>query len=270
MTDASGGISPEERRALWGEVLRYPTKGGMLGGTIALVALAFVSSRFEGGASQHERETRAMLQWIVCGPLMFAALGHYSWRAVSCTYPSERPVPWGGDPQESTPLGHRIASFVTVSVLSFAALFAWTTIRAPIGAPSWLDTIVLAATACLGAAMFPLGLAAAAVRGSPLAAMPGPVIRMWRAEPRAARIASITSLAFVGLMMAAAWAAASAKTPSDAFMAGDAATTKDPTSDGLRWLVFALRAAGFYAALASFRVAGLLAREVPAIREVVG
>jgi hypothetical protein len=262
MTDASGGISPDERRALWGEVLRWPTKGGMLGGVLALLALAFVSSRFEGGASQHERETRAMLQWLACGPALFAVLGHYAWRAVSCTYPAERPVPWAGDPQETASMGQRVASFAAVCVLSFAPMFVWTMLRTPLGAPSWVDAIVLAATACVGAAMFPLGLAAAAIRGSPLAATPGPVLRMWRAEPRAARIAAATSLAFVGLLLASMWLAGS-KTPS-----GD--SDKDPMSDGMRWAIFALRGAGFYAALVSFRVAGLLAREVPAIREVVG
>jgi len=270
MTDASGEISPQERRALWAEVLTWPTKGGMLGGVIVLVALAYVSSRFEGGASQAERETRAMLQWIVCGPLVFAALGHYAWRAVACTYPAERAAPWGGDPQETATMGQRIASFAAVSFISFAPLVVWTSVRAPLGAPGWVDGVVVAATACVGAAMFPLGLAAAAVRGSPLAAMPGPVLRMWRAEPRAARIAAATALVFVGLLLAAAWAAGSPKLPSDSLMAGESPHAKDPMSDGLRWLVFALRAAGFYAALVSFRVAGLLAREVPSIREVVG
>jgi hypothetical protein len=262
MTDASGGISAAERRALWGEVLRWPTKGGMLGGVIALVALAYASSRFEGGAEQHDVETRAMLQWIVCGPLVFAALGHYSWRAVSCTYPAERPVPWGSDPQETAPLGRRVSSFVVVCVLSFAATLVWTSVRGPIGAPSWLDAVVLAATACAGAAMFPLGLAAAVVRGDPLAAMPAPVLRMWRAAPYAARIAWFTALVFVGLLFASSWLAGS-KTP-----AGGG--SKDSMGDGLRWAIFALRAAGFYAALVSFRVAGLLVREVPEIREVVG
>jgi len=270
MTDASDGISPDERRALWGEVLRWPTKGGMLGGVIAPVALAFAASRFEGGASQPERETRAMLQWLACGPALFAVLGHYAWRAVSCTYPAERPVPWGGDPQETASMGQRVASFAAVSVLSFAPMCVWTMLRTPLGAPPLVDGIVLAATACVGAAMFPLGLAAAAIRGSPLAATPGPVLRMWRAEPRAARIAAATSLAFVGLLAAAAWAAGSPKLPADALMADGGAHAKDPTSDGLRWLIFGLRAAGFYAALVSFRVAGLLAREVPGIREVVG
>jgi hypothetical protein len=42
VTDESSGVSREENRALWLEVLRWPLKGGMLGGVIALTGLSYL------------------------------------------------------------------------------------------------------------------------------------------------------------------------------------------------------------------------------------
>jgi hypothetical protein len=269
MTD----VTAEERRALWLDVARWPLSGGMLGGVILLAAMAYASAQCEGGATESQRETRAMLLWMLMAPAVFAALGHYAWRAVACTYPSERPVPWFGDPDDDAPLGRRVQSFAAVVVVSFAPLLAWTTLHGPLGAPVWVHAVVLAALAAVGAALLPLGLAATVVAGNPTAAMPGTVSRMWKAEPRAARIAAVTALVFVGLLLLSGWVGTTSARPSDAGMAAaaDAAShpDKDPVGDVARGLIFVLRAAGFYAALASFRVAGLLVREVPAVREAV-
>jgi hypothetical protein len=270
MTDASGPSSPEVRRGQWGEVIRWPLSGGMLGGVIALVALAFASSRLEGGASPSARDQNAMLQGVVM-LAAFAVLGHYAWRAVSCTYPAERPVPWGGDDAEGSPLVRRVGAFAAAFMFSFMPLIAWLWTRGLVHPAPWIDTLVVAVLAAFGGAMLPLGLAGAVVRGNPLGATPATVRRMWRAEPYAARVAACASLAFVGLLIASTWAAQSGALPSDAYMPGEGPRgAKDPMGDGLKWTIFALRGAGFYAALVSFRVAGLLVREVPAIREVVG
>jgi len=238
---------------------------------IALTALAYASSRFEGGVSQSALETNAMVRAVV----LFAALmvlGHYAWRAVSCTYPAERPVPWGfGDDADGTPMGRRVGTFLAAFVIAFAPLIVWISVRAPLGAPAWVGVLVVAALAAFGGAVFPLGLAGAVVQGNPLGAMPGTARRMWKADPHAARIAAGASLVFVGLLLASTWISDSIKPPADSQMAGEFPhSVKDPTGEGLRWAIFGLRAAGLYAALVSFRVAGLLVREAPGVREAVG
>ncbi len=266
-------VTAEERRSLWADVARWPLAGGMLGGVLLLTAMAYVSSQWEGGATESQRETRAMLLWMLTAPAVFAALGHYAWRAVACTCPAERPVPWFGDPNDEAPFVRRVQSFAVVVVVSFAPLLVWTMFHARLGVPTWVHGAALAAFSAVGAALFPLGLAAAVVAGNPMAAMPGTVLRMWKAEPRAARIAAGTALVFIGLLLLSGWIGSASAGPSDAGMAAasDASkhADKDPLGEGMRWTIFALRAAGFYAALASFRVAGLLVREVPAVREAV-
>ena len=270
MSDAAPEVSKEEHRALWMEVLRWPLKGGMLGGVIVLTALAFASAQLEGGASQSAREQRAMGQGVV-GLAALLVLGVYSWRAVSCTYPAERPVPWGGDPDDATPVGQRATTFLAAFVVSFLLLLAWITLRGPVGAAPWVDWLVIATTSAIGAALLPLGLAGSIAQRSVLGAMPTRVWRMWRADSHGARIAMTTALAFVGLLVLSAWmAAVFVKQPSDSQMPSDV-VRGDPDMVGpvLRYALFALRAAGFYAALVSFRVGGLLVREVPQMREVV-
>jgi hypothetical protein len=264
VTDASPGATDAERRALWIEVVRWPLRGGMLGGVIALTVLAWLSAQFEGGATQSEIETRSYGRALV---LLAAAatLGHYAWRAVACTYPAERPVPWGGDDLDGTPLARRVSGFVGASLISFFPLVVWLWLRPVLGMPAPAYWTGFAFLAGFGAALFPLGLAGTVVRGSALGALPGPVMRMWRAEPRAARIAWATAAVFVGLLLLAQVLAGVRalvdRTPGE--------IGPDLLPEWRRWLVFALRAAGFYAALVSFRVAGLLVREVPAIGEVV-
>lgn len=257
--------APDRRGSLWIAVIRWPLSGGMLGAVLLLTLLAYVLSRFESGGSPSERETASMVQ----GGLSFVAialLGVYAWRAVACTYPVERPVPWGIDEREDASLYQRLGTFVAVLAISFAPLFAWLALRRPIGAPAGLDGAMIVLAAGLGASMFPLGLAGAVARGSALAALPRPVLRMWKAEPHAARIAWASSLVFVGLFVASAFVAsvATANMPNDANFGG---AGKDPMREWVRWAIFALRALSFYAALVSFRVAGLLVREVPEIRE---
>jgi hypothetical protein len=265
MTDEAAPAAPDDRGSLWMAVVRWPLRGGMLGAVFLLTGIAYLLSRFESGGSPSARETAAMVQ----GGLALVAilvLGHYAWRAVACTFPRERPVPWGVDEEEVRPLTQRVTTFIAVLAISFAPLLAWLGLRRPIGAPGWLDAVVVLLAAAFGASMFPLGLAGAVARGTPLAALPRPVLRMWRAEPRAARIAWFTSLVFVGLFALSALVAALAtkRMPNDAEFGGPG---KDPMNDGTRWAIFALRAVAFYAALVSFRVAGLLVREVPGMHE---
>src|SRR5438132_881042 len=149
MTDEAAPAAPDDRGSLWMEVIRWPLRGGMLGAVILLTLLAYVLSRFESGGSPSERETASMVQ----GGLSFVAiplLGHYAWRAVSCTFPFERPVPWGIDEEEGKSLTQRLTTFVAVLAISFAPLFAWLALRHPLGAPEWLDGAMIVVAAGFG------------------------------------------------------------------------------------------------------------------------
>jgi hypothetical protein len=270
VTDAAPEVSASERRALWADVLRWPLKGGMLGGVFLFAVLAYASASFEGGSTSSQRDEHAMVRAVV----IFAALlvlGIYSWRALVCSWPAERPVPWGRDDGYDVPLSRVFSTFFPVLFFSFLPMVVWLAARGFVHAPSWVDWLVIFATAIYAGAVFPLGLAGAVVRGSPLAALPGPVARMRRAEPYAAGIASKSGVIFVVALVFSAWLAARfVVVPADYSILSDASIREPVTVPA--WLFVALvllRGAGFYAALVSFRVAGLLVREVPEISEVL-
>lgn len=270
MTGGAPEVSREENRALWMDVVRWPLSGGMLGGVLLLSAMAFGLAWMEGGASQHASDTRAMLRGALTAVALMT-LGHYAWCAVSCTYPAERPVPWGKDEADGSSLFQRLSTFVGVFALSFLPVLAWVTLQERIGAPSWLYWIVIAVASLAGAAIFPLGLAASVAIGSALGALPWRVRRMWKANPDAARIAATSALVFVGMFLVSAILADTfvAKPKEADFLASPSREQSDGVSAWLLWTLVALRAGGFYAALVSCRVAGLLVREVKEIREVL-
>ena len=270
MSEAAPEVSKEEHRALWMDVALWPLKGGMLGGVLLLTSMALGLAWLEGGSTLAARETRSYLSGAV-SVVALMTLGHYAWRAVACTSPSERAVPWGKDDLDDSSPFQRMSAFVGVFALSFLPVILWVTLQGRIGAPVWLYWIVIALASLAGAAIFPLGLAGSVAIGSALGALPWRVRRMWKANPAAARIAATSALVFVGMLLLSAILA-------DAFVGkpkeGDILTSAsrgDPDMVGpwLRWTLAVLRAGGFYAALVSCRVAGLLVREVPEIREVL-
>jgi hypothetical protein len=270
VTGAAPEVSAQERRALWAEVLRWPLRGGMLGAVLLFALLAYASARCEGGWAPSDRDQRATLRvFVIAGAI--GALALYAWRAVSCTWPAERPVPWGRDDREDAPLSKVAGTFFPVLFLSFLPMVAWLVARLIVSPDRWVDWTVLFATAVYAGAVFPLGLAGAVVRGSALAALPGSVAKMRRAEPHAAGIASATGVVFVLALVFSAWLATTfVRVPRDASITMDRPLS-EPTTVPM-WLFVSLvllRAAGFYAALVSCRVAGLLVREVPEISEVL-
>jgi hypothetical protein len=270
VTDAAPEVSAQERRALWAEVLRWPLRGGMLGGVVLFTALAYASASCEGGWAPSERDQRAMTHAAVIFAAVLA-LAVYAWRAVRCTWPQERRVPWLGDDGDDTPLSSVFGTFLPVVFLSFLPMIVWLSLRGPLAPAGWVDWMAIAASGLYAGAVFPLGLAGAAVKGSALAAMPGTVRRMWRAEPHAARIAAMTGIAFMAALLLSTWLATTfVKVPRDASITIDRPRTEPVTVPA--WLfaaVFVLRAAAFYAALVACRVAGLLVREVREIGEVL-
>jgi hypothetical protein len=270
VTERAPEISAEEHRALWMDVIRWPLKGGMLGGVVLLTAMAAGLACLEGGATGPDRDTRSYLS----GALFVVALltlGHYAWRAIACTSPTERPVPWAADDADGSSLFQRMSTVVGVFALSFLPVFVWVSAHSQIGAPRWVYWVVVVITSIAGAAIFPIGLAGSVVTGSALGAMPWRVWRMWRANPSAARIAATSALVFVGMfVVSAVLAAAFVAKPKDVdYLAGPSHADPDTVGPVLRWTLIVLRAGGFYAALVSCRVAGLLVREAPGIREAV-
>lgn len=270
MTDGAPEISLEENRALWIEVVSWPLKGGMLGGVLLLTLLAATTAHLEGGSTLAARETRAYLNGAL-SVVALMTLGHYAWRAVACTFPAERAVPWGKDDADGSSLFQRLSTFVGVFALSFLLVLLWVTLQAPIGAPVWLYWFVTVIASLAGAAIFPLGLAGSVAIGSAIGALPWRVRRMWKANPAAARIAATSALVFVGmLLLSAVLADVFVTKPKEGdFLFGASRAETDMVGPVLRWTLVVLRAAGFYAALVSCRVAGLLVREVPEIREVL-
>lgn len=270
MTEAAPEVSREENRALWIEVVRWPLKGGMLGGVVLLALFAAALAHLEGGSSESARQTRSLLAGGV-SVVALMVLGHYAWRAVACTSPVERPVPWGGDDADGSTLVHRMTTFAGVFALSFLPVLLWVSLQSRIGAPVWLWWTLVVLASLAGAAVFPLGLAASVTLGSAFGALPWRVRRMWKANPHAARIAASSALVFVGMMLAAALLADAfvAKPRESDFLGGASRGDSDGVSAWLRWTLVVLRAGGLYAALVSCRVAGLLVREVPEIREVL-
>ena len=270
MTGAAPEVSAAERRALWAEVLRWPLRGGMLGAVFLFALLAFASAKCEGGAAQSQREVAAFGQFGVIAAAILL-LGVYAWRAVSCTWPAERPVPWGADDGGGAPLSQVFATYFPVLFFAFLPMVAWLALRGLLHPAAWADWGVIFATAVYAGVVFPLGLAGAIVRGSAFAAFPGSVARMRRAEPHAAGIASRTGVVFVLALVFSAWLAGRfVIVPADYSITSDSSVHEPVTVP--TWLFVALvvlRGAGFYAALVSCRVAGLLVREVPQISEVL-
>jgi hypothetical protein len=253
------------------DVLRWPLRGGMLGGVVLLTALAYLSAHFEGGATVSQRDRHSYAQSAVFLVALFV-LARYGWRAIVCSYPEERRPPWGPDEGDAAPLAASTGTFVSVTLLAFLPMAIWLVARRAVDPAPWVNWTVVFAAAAYAGATLPLGLAGAVVRGSPLAALPATVHRMRRAEPRAARIASATGMAFVvAFVLSFLLAALLVKSPSANLLPGD--TPRGAQAETVAPVVFlalfVLRAAGFHAALVSFRVAGLLVREVPEVREAV-
>jgi hypothetical protein len=270
VTGGATEVSREEHRSLWIEVVRWPLKGGMLGGVLLLTTMAVGLAYLEGGYTGSARDTRAYVSGALSAVALMT-LGHYAWRAVAYTFPAERTVPWGKDDTDGSSLFQRLSTFVGVFALSFLPMLLWVSLSVQIGAPGWVYWIVIALASIAGAAVFPLGLAGSVAIGSAVGAFPWRVRRMWKANPDAARIAATSALVFVGmLLLSAVLADAFVTKPKEGdFLFGASRAETDMVGPVLRWTLVVLRAAGFYAALVSCRVAGLLVREVPEIRQVL-
>jgi len=245
--------------------LRAPLAGGTALGTVVLVLLAAATAHLEGGASANERGTNSWAQAVV---LLVAAgvLGFYARRVLLCAFEDDRAVPWFRDERDAKPWTSDVGAFVAVAVLSFLPLIAWTAVRRGLDAPGWVSVAVNSASLVYATAVFPFAHAAAVLRGSALAGTPSAALRAIRAAPSAAR-AAIRPTFFFLVLVAISTVMSGWFTPPP----GASPVIEDHTTgrDAMRVAVFLVRSAAVWAALISFRAAGVLAREVPEVGEVL-
>jgi hypothetical protein len=246
------------------DVLLWPLRDGTLAGVLALAVLAALFSWRDGGADHEERYVNTILQ-LVIGAGVFVVLAQYARRIVKATV-GGRPVPWGRDDADETTLWQNTSDMAgaVVVLLSPLGLFL---IADTVWGFEWLvrwPAVVL--LGLLAAVQFPLAVAAVVVKDDVVAAFPRTPLRMWRAEPAAARSACGAAAVFLGLTIASLYLAT-------AFNHGvgprDVIEDHSALRDAGRVGLFALRAVGLYAALLSFRMAGLLVRDVPKVREIL-
>lgn len=251
-------------RALWLGALRWPLRHGTLLGVVLLLAVALGLSLLEGGADRDARRLR-MVGRVVVGFAGFAVLGLYARRVLFNTLERDRRVPWLLDREDDVVWWRAITDFAVVVAFALLPMGIVTLADALFDLPGWVSTFCVPALFVLGVAQLPLALVAVTARGSPTAAMPHMVLRVWRAAPRASRAATLSSVAFVALLLSSFWLAAGLY-PDD-----PAQLVRDDTGARLvaRLGLAALRFGAFYAALVSFRVAGVLVRDVPEVREVL-
>jgi hypothetical protein len=253
----SAGAPPDARRA--------PLAGGTALGTAVLVLLAAAAAHLEGGADPDQRRTNAYAQAVV---FLVAAgvLGFYARRVLLCAFEDDRPVPWFRDERDARPWTSDVGAFVAVAVLSFLPLLAWTALRRAVEAPAWASVAVNSASLVYATAVFPFAHAAAVLRGTVLAGTPSVALRAIRAAPTAARAAIRPTFFFLALLAVSAVMSGWFTPPP-----GGSVVVEDHTTgrDALRVAVFVVRSAAVWAALVSFRAAGVLAREAPEVGEVL-
>lgn len=263
---AAAEIDDEAYRALWRDVLLCPLRGGTLLGLVLLGLLTAWMSSLEGGATYDDRYQNSLLQGVI-GVVALLVIGLYARRIMVCTFPVERPVPWFRDPEDDATALSASLDFITIVGLVSAPLMVVMTVTAFVDWPGWLEWMLRLAAALLAAAQLPFALVGAVGRGTVLGALPRTVVRIVKAEPRATKIAAGSALAFAGLFVLS-FLLSTLYAPEKANANLGEADTTALRSAG-RVGLFLMRFVAAWAALVSFRVAGLLARDVPEVREIL-
>jgi hypothetical protein len=246
------------------EILRTPLAAGVAHVTFALLVLMAATAWLEGGARRDERSWHSLAQVGIAVPAVLL-LGAWSRRITVCTA-EERPVPWGGDPRDETSFFVAAGHYVVSLFLSLAPLFVWTSLNSQLGAPPWVSGIVMAGCLAVATLHFPFAHASVTMRSDPLGALPSRSRAAWRADRAAAKITILPSGAFFALAGLSILLSGMFNPRHDQDQpVADHTTLRDVGRAG----VFVLRGAAVWAALVTARVAGLLVRDVPAIREVL-
>lgn len=257
-------VSRDAYRSLWVDVLTWPVKSSTLPAVLLLLLVAALLSFLDGGSTRDIRTTARLAQ-IAVGAGGLCILGIYARRIVRSAVKGDRPVPWFRDREDELPWWKAVADFMTIVAITMIPLGIYWLVTFFVEVPVWADRIARPALCLLGAAQIPLAIVAYTVKDSVLAAGPFTVRRVWRAEPHAARVAGVTAVACVALMLLS-FAFAAGFAPRDVNLKIDDHTALRTAG---RVGLTVLRFAALYAALVSFRVAGLLVHEVPEVRETL-
>lgn len=265
--DAPVGSPP--RAAPWtaprGDVILTPIRGGALPGFLAAAALAAGLSWSEGGVDEVASRSRGLVQ----AAMVVAAIpviGLYARRIVLCTTEGDRPVPWGSDSLDRTTWFTDAAAFAAVLVASLAPAVVLTLVVQAAGAANWVLGVAGAAGLVLGAAHLPFAVASTVLRDGPIGALWGGSVRAWRANGAVARTVVVPALVLLGLFGASLALARFAVPP---LQSGRPEHEHTAARDLGRAAVFALRLGSVWASFCVFRMAGLVVRDVPEIREVL-
>lgn len=271
---AAPAASDPGTRSLWAEILRTPLAKGVLPGTLLLLVAMALVSWLEGGSSRDARRYQTWIQAALLIPSV-ALLGLYARRITLCTI-EEREIPAGTDGADETPWHVGAGLFAVVVFISILPVFVWTSIQSAVGAPTWVSLAVVALCMVPAALHFPFAHAAVTLKADALAAFPGRSIAVWRTDRDSARIAVGPSYAFFALVVLSITLSALFNPrvddnfdPSAAELRRQAVADHTLLRDLGRAGMFVIRAGAVWAALVSARVSGLLARDVPAIREIL-
>lgn len=262
--DIAQEITSDAYRALWREVALWPLKHGTLLAVLILAALSAVLSLLDGGATQDARTFQAFLK-IPVGVAALVVLGIYARRIVWSTVEGDRPVAWFRDRSDDTPWTGAVTQFAACAVTCLMPFGIFLVVDFVMEFRPFVTVAGAVALALLGGAQLPLALVATTVQGKLTAALPHKLLRIWRAEPHASRVAAATSVAFAVVLLVT-FLLADGFNPDDPTRMIDDHTAVRTTG---RVTLGVLRLAAFYCALVSFRVAGLLVRDVPEVREAL-
>lgn len=254
----------------WGDVVRTPLRGGALLALLLATPLVAWLSWLEGGIG--DDAGKLLLQPLLVLVLLLV-LGVFARRIALATL-EDRPVPWFRDERDATSWVQDVASFAAMLVLALVPTIVASAALSAFGAPAWLTGVVALAGVVFAAIHFPFALASSVVRPGGFGAGWGGTFRAWRANRDAAPVAVRPTAVFLGLavlsVVLASWlvphyAESQASDDPARRLALDRSTSRDVG----RVLVFAVRFAALWAALCSFRVAGMLVRDVPEVREAL-
>ncbi len=263
--EEDAGPSREEYRALWLSVVLWPLRNGTLVAVALLAGAAAALAFFDGGATPGDRRLNEVLQFAV-GGLTAVVLAVYARRVVFNTVKGDVPVPWGRDPRDEVGWLVAVKNFCVVLVITLLPFGAFAAVQLFVEIRDWAMPFVITGLLLLAAFQFPVALVAATAKDDPLAALPGGAFRVWRAGPYAGFVAGTVAVASVGLLVAASFAASWWLDPARV----DQELVEHTTSRTLARIALGmLRFGALYLALVSFRVAGLLARDVPEVEEVL-
>ncbi|MCE9636477.1 MAG: hypothetical protein K8T90_12295 [Planctomycetes bacterium] len=258
-----GVAAPATPASSWRDVILTPLRGGsVLGFAGATAAFAWMSW-LEGGAGD---EAMPLLLRPLLLILALVILAVYAHRIVLCTIEGDRPVPWLSDLADPSGVMQDVGSFAAILVMALWPGLLLSVLVGFLGGGAWAQGFIALCCLVVASLHIPFALASSVLRQGALGASYGVSRRAWKANRDAAKTALAPTAAFLGLL-ALSFVVAQVWVPHF----DDANPKFDHTAgrDAARAAVMVLRAAAVWAAFAAFRVSGMLARDVPEIREVL-